>query len=236
VGTSPAMRRILGRPAILLPVGLLLLVVGGFVALNGVGDYRTGQAVQERVRCAESDSDMCFDVVEATISAQLVRRRDIGREWHATAVDGGELKGFSVTHDDSAVLEDVGDATVAIWVRPSDPTDPAAVQLPDGTIVESQWNGWRGVAAHLAFGLLVIGVAFGLVVTALRFARSGSGWWRTDTETGFGTAWAALVIAPAGIAVFGVFVEFPPAAVLGLDALGLAGLAVAVAGAALVRR
>ena len=235
-GTSPAVRRILGCPVLLLPVGLLLLVVGGFVALNGVGDYRTGEAVEGRVMCAASESDVCFDVVEATISAQVVGRRDIGREWDATAVDGDELKAFSVTDDDSELLDDAGDATVGIWVKLSDPTDPAAVELPDGTIVESQWNGWRGVAAHLAFGLLAIGVGFGLVVTALRFARSGSGWWRANTETSFGSAWAALVIVPAAIAVFGVLVELPPAAVLVLDALGLVGLAVAVVGAALVRR
>ena len=221
------MRNVFGGPVVLIPVGVVLLLVGAFVALNGVGDWRTGQAADDRVMCADTDSGVCFDVVEGTISPQPRGRRDIGREWDAAAADGGELKDFSVTDDDSDLLEEVGDEPVGIWVKPSDPTDPAAIELPDGTLVQSQWNGLRGVAAHLVFGLLVIGVAVGLLVTGLRR--------RADREAPFGSGYAAFVIVPAAFGVLGVMIEVPPAVVLTLCVLALLGAVLAVAAAGLRR-
>jgi hypothetical protein len=221
----PCVRGLLGHPAVLIPVGLLILVVGVFVGLNAVGDHRTGQAADERRLCAESGSGVCFDVVEATIEPQVRGRRDIGREWDATAVDGGELKGFSVTHDDSDLLEEVGDQPVAIWVKPSDPTDPAAVELPDGTLVQSQWNGLRGVAAHVASGLLLIGIGVGVLITGLR--RRG------DRNAAFGSGYASPVILPSALGFLGVFLEVPPVVVAGFCVLAMLGGIVSVAVAVL---
>ena len=211
------MRSLLGPLWVRLPLSLVFFLIGGFVALNGIGDHRTGKAAEARTMCADSESDVCFDVVEATISPQIRGRRDIGREWDATGVDGDELKGFSVTHDDSDLLEEVGDEPVDVWVKPSDPTDPSAIALPDGTLVQSQWNGLRGVAAHLVFGLLIIGIGFGLLLRA-------------------GSVWPSLLIVPAALGVLGVFIEVPPFVALAFGILATVGGIVAVVATVLLRR
>ena len=230
------MRKVLGRPVILVPLGVVLLVVGVFVGLNAVGAHRTGAAVEDRVMCSSSDAHLCFEVVPATLEGPRPRGiRAVGRDWAALPVDGSDLEGFSVTRSDSERLEDVGEETVGIWVKPYDAEDPVAVELDGSEVVPTQWVGLRGVGSHVSVGLLLVGLGAALIVSGVRFVRSGNGWLRADTSTEFGSAGAALVLVPAGFAVTAVIFRMPPVVVLGLSALGGVGLLVWL-GVALARR
>jgi len=220
-GSVRGVRTVFGRPALLVPLGAVLLLVGILVALDGIGSFRTGAAVDDAQMCADSDSAVCLERVDVRLKGPVLTRRATGHDFTVRTVDGDYLGRISVDDDeDSDRLEEVVTNTVTAWVKGDDPDEVVAVELPDGTVVSTLWIGLRGLTAHLAFGLLGFGVGSGLLVTGLRFRRAGTPWLSADERTPVGASAAALFVVPAGVVVLLLRLGITPVVVL--VALGLA--------------
>ena len=226
------MRKVYGRPALLVPLGSVLLVVAILVGIGGAGPYRTGAAVADRLLCATSDLDGCLETVDVRLKGPVVSLRSAGADFGARTVAGDYLGRVSVEDDDAHALEHTVGNTVSAWLAPEETDEIVAIETTDGVVVPALWIGVRGLAAHLAFALLIGGLGLALLAPGLRFRRAGTPWWSADETTPFGTTAAGLLVVPAAVAVLLVRLGVAPALALVVIVLALlsilAGLVVSV--------
>ena len=225
------MRKVYGRPALLVPLGSVLLVVAILVGIGGAGPYRTGAAVADRLLCATSDLDGCLETVDVRLKGPVVSLRTAGAGFGVRTVTGDYLGRVSVGHDAAHALEHTVGNTVTAWLAPEE-TEIVAIETTGGVVVPALWIGVRGLAAHLAFALLIGGLGLAMLAPGLRFRRAGTTWWAADETTPFGTTAAALLVVPAAVAVLLVRLGVAPALALVVIVLALlsilAGLVISV--------
>ena len=218
------MRAVFGRPVLLVSLGLVLVLTGIWVALNGIGAHRIGTAVEDARLCAASDAEPCLEEVDVRVNGPVFTRRAAGDDFTVRTIDGDYLGRVTVDGEGSALLGATNRGTVTAWLDNGD-DDIVAVALEDGAVVPALWTGLRAVTAYLTFGLFAVGVGVTLLVTGLRFRRAGTSWTTADERTPFGTAAAALLVVPAFVSTMALRAGAPPVAMLAM--LGVALLLLA---------
>jgi hypothetical protein len=185
------MGRIVGRPFVLVPVGVVLIVAGLFVALNGIGAHRWGVVLDERRWCGTGGEELCLDRVEATLDGPRSTRREAGDEWVVRPTTGGAAHEIDLPSDASDELADGRPGTVLALAQPDG--DVVGIQA-SGRVVGTTWVGTPGVLQLVGLGLVVLGLGLGMVVAGSRIRRSTGSWSGSASVREHGSGWVAVPV------------------------------------------
>ena len=186
------MGKVLARPLVLLPLGVVFLLVGLLTALNSVAASRWGGVVEEGRACeggGGTASGMCLVRTDVAVDGPHFSRRQAGDRW--------ELRPASGREEEVSLPDDASDR-----LRKADVTRGVMLSQPDGDVVgleaagervPTTWTGAYGVLQRVGLGLLALGLGAGLVVVALRMRRA-VGWTGHESVQKHGSAAVALPV------------------------------------------
>jgi hypothetical protein len=190
--------KILGRPVVLLPAGVVMLLVGLLVALNGIGAHRWGGALAEERWCESGRDELCLVRSPATIEGPSHSRREAGDEWLVRPVSGGDVGEVDLPDDASEAFADSDPGEVVALAQPDG--DLVGIEA-DGRVVGSTWVGRYGVLQLVGLGLLGFGLGLGMVVAGWRIRRSSGSWGAHASVRQHGSGWVAIPVV-AGFLVW----------------------------------
>ena len=183
------MGKVVARPFVLLPLGVVFLVVGLLTALNAVAAARWGGVVEEGRACGSEASGMCLVRTDVAVDGPHFSRRDAGDDW--------DLQPSSGRAEEVSLPDRASDR-----LRDADVTRGVMLSQPDGDVVgleaadervPTTWTGTYGVLQRVGLGLLALGLGAGLVVVALRMRRA-VGWTGHESVQRHGSAAVALPV------------------------------------------
>jgi len=192
------------RPVLMLLYAALLLPLGLALAGAGVGALGAGEALDAERFCASDRTEECLERVAGVLDGPHYQRGP-GDEWWVRPHAGGEVLDEDVDGRYRDTLEEYAGGTVTGLVHEG---DLVAIDLADGTRVETRAAGVRGALFFAAMSLLCLAGA--LMVFA-------SGW-----ATGRKLGWLSTRLADRGdskvarVAFVGGCVLFAPLLFAGL--------------------
>ncbi|MFD1946301.1 hypothetical protein [Nocardioides aestuarii] len=181
------MGKILGRPVVLLPLGVVALLVGLLVALNSIGAGRWGGVVEAGTACESPGQEMCLVRDDVSLDGPHSSRRSAGDDWDLTPASG-EPEEVSLPGD---ALDDVAAREGVMLSQPDG--DVVGVEV-DAVTTGTTWVGGYGVLQLLGLGLMVLSLGAGLVLVALRMRRSTGSWSAHESVQQHGSALLALPV------------------------------------------
>ncbi|MFW5472065.1 hypothetical protein ACOCJ5_02040 [Knoellia sp. CPCC 206450] len=181
--------KVVARPLVLLPLGVVALVVSLLTALNAVAAARWGDVVEEGRACGSEASGMCLVRTDVSVDGPRYSRRDAGDDWDLRPSSG---RAHEVSLPDRA-SDRLREADVTQGVMLSQPDGDVVGLEAGGERVATTWNGTYGALQRVGLGLLGAGLGAGLVVVALRMRRA-VGWTGHEPVQKHGSVAVALPV------------------------------------------
>lgn len=190
----------MGRPVLLLPLGLVVALVALVYGLGTVASHRWGDVVANDRACGSeaAGTDLCAERIGVRVEGPLPNGRTPGNTWRLFAAKG--------MFDDDVSVDVVDDVPLQVRRGPvfalvkQGTRDVVGLEVDD-TVLPVGDVGTRGVLHRIGIGLMGVTLGVGLVLVALRMRRD-SGWTgRGRAVRTYGSAWLAFPVL-AGFALY----------------------------------
>lgn len=192
----------MGRPLVLVPLGIVLLLVSTLYALGSIASHRWGGVVAEQRWCGTpaAGEGLCADRVEVELSGPYSSRREPGNEWRiAPNAALGDDRPHTVDVSDDGPLRHRG-ATAVVALVEQEERDVVALAVGD-TVLPVNDVGLRGVLSRSGLGLMGVAAGIGCLLVGVRMRRDGGSWGERRRIQAYGSAWLALPVV-AGFLLF----------------------------------